>query len=136
MIPQSPHSPNWMKYVLLLAGVYNVLWGALNILFPTMIFTAIGMEFPRYPELWQCIAMIIGTYGAGYFIAATAPYRHWPIVLVGLLGKLAGPVGFSWALLNGTLPGLFGLTIITNDLIWWIPFSRILYQAYVHHRPS
>ena len=63
--------------------------------------------------------------------AALNPLRHWPIVLVGLLGKLFGPIGFvDAALIKGTFPVQFGWTIITNDLIWWIPFAVILLAAW------
>jgi peroxiredoxin len=74
--------------------------------------------------------MIVGVYGVGYLIAATAPLRHWPITLVGLLGKILGPIGFVGALIRGDLPLEFGATIITNDLIWWLPFAAILYGAF------
>ena len=52
--------------------------------------------------------MIFGVYGVGYAVAATAPLRHWPIVLVGLLGKLFGPVGFIAAALGDKLPWTAG----------------------------
>ena len=74
--------------------------------------------------------MIVGVYGIGYAAAAVDPYRHWPIVLVGFLGKIFGPIGFLMAALSGELPWAWGATIITNDLIWWIPFAIILWGAY------
>ena len=49
-----------MKYVLLAAAVYNVSWGALVVLFPLLPFEWAGMAAPNYPELWQCIGMIVG----------------------------------------------------------------------------
>lgn len=121
----------WMKWVLLAAGVYNLAWGALVVLFPLMIFDWLGMPRPNYPQIWQCVGMIVGVYGVGYMIAAGDPVRHWPIVLVGLLGKLFGPVGFVRAALSGELPWLFGLVNVTNDLIWLVPFTLMLRQAYV-----
>ena len=114
---------NWMKTVLLLAGVYNLAWGAWTILFPTAFFRWAGMELPRYPQIWQCVGMIVGVYGLGYLIASHHPLRHWPIVLVGLLGKIFGPIGFLGAALREELPWSWGVTIVTNDLIWWIPFA-------------
>lgn len=74
--------------------------------------------------------MIVGVYGIGYLIAARNPLRHWPITLVGLLGKILGPIGFVGAVIDGQLPLAFGVTIITNDLIWWLPFGLILYRAF------
>ena len=57
----------------------------------------VGMEPPNYPELWQCIGMIVGVYGIGYLAAAADPLGHWPITLVGFLGKMFGPIGFAGA---------------------------------------
>lgn len=124
------NEPRWMRRVLVAAGVYNLVWGAAIILFPTALFRLVGMDLPRYPQIWQCVGMIVGVYGIGYLIAATDPLRHWPITLVGLLGKVFGPIGFVGAFIGGELPLAFGTTIITNDLIWWIPFAAILYQAF------
>lgn len=115
-----------MRHVLIAAAVYNLTWGLLVVLFPLAPFRWAGMTPPNYPELWQCLGMIVGVYGIGYGIAATDPMRHWPIVLVGLLGKVFGPIGFLGAALRGRLPWSFGLTILTNDLIWWLPFGLIL----------
>jgi peroxiredoxin len=117
-----------------LAGVYNVLWGAWAVLFPQHFWSLVGMEQPNYPFLWQCIGMIVGVYGLGYWIAATDPVRHWPIVLVGLLGKVLGPIGFVDAhFVRDLVPLRFGLTLLTNDLLWWVPFTLILRHAYREH---
>jgi peroxiredoxin len=127
---QAPVIPGWMPAVLLTAAGYNILWGAWVVLFPNMLFDWLGAPRPNYPELWQCIGMIVGVYGIGYALAAIHPLRYWPMVLVGLLGKIFGPIGFAWALYQGTFPLGFGWNILTNDLIWWIPFFLILKAAY------
>lgn len=123
-------APRWMRQVLVAAGIYNLLWGAAIILVPSALFRFAEMDLPRYPQIWQCVGMIVGVYGVGYLIAATDPLRHWPITLVGLLGKVFGPIGFAGALASGDLPLAFGVTILTNDIIWWVPFAGILYQAF------
>lgn len=127
-----------MGRVLLAAAVYNLLWGAFAVLAPRLPFAWLGIEPPRYPELWQCIGMIVGVYGVGYALAARDPFRHWPIVLVGLLGKLFGPIGYVWAAARGALPWEGGLTILTNDLLWWLPFGLILRAVYLrwHDEPD
>ena len=129
-----PASPRWMTWVLLAAGVYNLLWGAWTVLWPEALFRWAGMELPRYPEIWQCVGMIVGVYGVGYLAAAKDPVRHWPITLVGLLGKIFGPIGFVQAVMSGSFAAKMGLTILTNDLIWWIPFSLILRRAFLISR--
>ena len=126
-------APAWVKPMLRLAAVYNIAWGLLVILFPAAYFNWLKVEPPRYPEIWQCVGMIVGVFGVGYWIAANDSRRHWPIVLVGLLGKVFGPIGFLYAAWQGNLPWAFGLTNITNDLIWWIPFTLILFDAARFH---
>ncbi len=126
-------TPRWMRHVLWGAGIYNVLWGAWAVLFPGAIFEWLGMPQPNYPQFWQCIGMIVGVYGLGYAIAAFDPVRHWPIVLVGFLGKVFGPLGMVQALWTGQLPWGFALNCVTNDVIWWVPFGLILRHAWVQH---
>ena len=84
--------------------------------------------------IWQCLGMVIGVFGIGYLCASRDPVRHWPIVLVGFLGKIFGPVGFLWTASRGEIPWMFGATIPTNDLIWWIPFALILRSAWLHSK--
>lgn len=122
--------PKWISAALTLAGIYNLAWGGWVILSPAAIFQWAGMELPRYPQIWQCVGMIVGVYGIGYLIAAGNPFRYWPIVLVGLLGKIFGPIGFAVAWWNGEFPTSWAITILTNDLIWWIPFGAALYHAF------
>ncbi len=123
-------APRWMAVTLKAAGIYNILWGAWVSLFPLTFFQWVGMDLPRYPMIWQCVGMIVGVYGLGYYIAAYNPYRHWPIILVGFLGKVLGPIGMLWYIATGVLEPAFALHNITNDLIWLVPFGIILYRAY------
>jgi small multidrug resistance pump len=119
-----------MKLTLQLAAIYNLIWGAWVVLFPLHFFQVTGMEPINHPMIWQGMGMVIGVYGLGYWWASYNPVRHWPIVAVGFLGKLFGPIGFVINYLQGTAPAAFGYTLITNDLIWWIPFFLILKKAH------
>ena len=119
-----------IKKMLKLAGFYNLLWGLFVIFFPHAVFNLLGMPQPNYIELWQCIGMIVGVYGIGYLIAANEPETHWPIVLVGFLGKIFGPIGFLKALYLGTLPFGFSSLILFNDIVWLVPFYYALMYAY------
>lgn len=120
-----------MTTVLALAALYNILWGGWVVLFPDAMFRWSGAEPLNHPGVWQCVGMIVGVYGVGYAIAATDPIRHWPIIFVGLLGKVLGPIGFAITAARGELPWAFGVTILTNDLIWWVPFVVMLRRAWV-----
>ena len=110
-------TPPWMRHVLLAAGAYNILWGALAVVFPHVMFDWLGMARPNYPQFWQCIGMIVGVYGLGYGIAAFDPVRHWPIVL--------------W---TGALPWVLAINCVFNDLISWVPFALILWHAWKTNR--
>lgn len=126
----TPIAPRWMGIALVVAAAYNIGWGTFVVLFPTVPFLWLGIELPLYPSLWRCVGMIVGVYGVGYAIASRDPARHWPIVLVGLLGKLFGPIGFVVTAASGELPWSLGWTILTNDVVWWIPFSLVLAFAW------
>lgn len=140
--PAPTTAPRWMAVTLAVAGVYNLAWGASVILAPTLQFSLLGVPETRWPNdvglaIWQCVGMVIGLYGLGYLIAATNPFRHWPIVLIGLLGKVMGPIGFiDAAFVRGVMPAEFGYTLITNDFIWWVPFGLILLGAWRRRRES
>lgn len=125
----------WMRTVLIAAGVYNLVWGMLIVFMPQTSLSWLGLNSrPPTAQLWQCIGMIVGVYGIGYLIASRDAFRHWPITLVGLLGKVFGPIGFAMSVAAGTLPATVGWTIITNDLIWWLPFAAILWGAVRYHQ--
>ena len=130
--PSAPSvESRWMRVTLIAAAIYNIVCGAWIVFFPEAIFQWSGVSSPIYPQIWQCVGMIVGVYGIGYAIAARSPLHHWPIVLVGLLGKTLGPIGFLQAAAGGYLPWSFGVFIITNDLIWIAPFALILRAAYI-----
>jgi hypothetical protein len=130
----SEAGPRWALPVLSAAAVYNLAFGAFAVLWPRGWFEATGMPVPEALYLWQCLGMVVGVYGIGYACAARRPLRHWPIVLVGLCGKVFGPLGFVDAAVRGLLPWRSGWLIVTNDLIWWLPFAALLLAARQHHR--
>ena len=124
---------SWMKQVLAAAGVYNLLFGVTSIFAAGWLLESIGVEATDVAvSFWQCIGMIVGVYGIGYLIASATPYRHWPITLVGLLGKVFGPIGLIFAVQAGALPAAMGWVCVANDLIWWVPFTMILWGAVRH----
>lgn len=119
-----------MSLVLKAAAIYNLLWGAWVVLFPLHFFDLVGMAEPTHPMIWQGMGMVIGVYGLGYWWASQDPLTHWPIVVVGFLGKIFGPIGFVFNYAQGLVPFEFIYTLITNDFIWWIPFFLIIRSAY------
>lgn len=123
-----PVLSGWSQVVLMIAALYNVLFGIWAIFFPKQYLNFTNISLTAEP-LWQCIGMIIGLYGLGYFIASTNIYRYWPLVFIGLLGKIFGPIGFIWHILQGSLDTSGLILILFNDLIWLIPFAIILLKV-------
>lgn len=123
-----------MKLTLKIAAVYNLIWGAWVVLFPNHFFRLVGMEPLNHPMVWQGMGMVIGVYGIGYWWASYNPMVHWPIVAVGFLGKIFGPIGFFMNYANGNVPLSFIYTLITNDFVWWIPFVLILKKVHTSYK--
>lgn len=111
------------------AATYNFVWGTSVILFPGWLFHLIGLPPPESPPFWQVVGMFVLVYAPAYAWAGRRPSAHAHIVMVGMLGKLLGPVGFLWALSVDELPLRFGLLLVTNDLIWWPSFVAYLHAA-------
>jgi hypothetical protein len=110
----------------LAAAIYNFLWGILNIVFPRLFFELLKIEPPSYLPIWQVVGMFVLVYSPAYWWAARHPEQHPHLIVIGLLGKLFGPIGFLYSFLTGQLPLVFGWTILTNDLIWWPAFFLYL----------
>ena len=108
------------------AALYNLVWGSVNILFPSLLFDVLDMEQPNYGPIWQVVGMFVLVYAPAYWWAGRRPARHRHLIVIGLLGKLLGPLGFVWAAANDDIPQAFGWTILTNDLIWWPAFGLYL----------
>ena len=114
---------------LVLAGIYNLIFGAWVVLWPSSIFSWLGMR-RHVPVPVAVHRHDRRCHGIGYLAASRDPIRHWPIVLVGFLGKIFGPIGFLQTAMVGDIPWSFGFVIIFNDLIWWIPFGAILLNTW------
>lgn len=119
----------WASFLLALAALYNLLWGGVVVLAPAWCLGLVGLGADASRPLAQCIGMLVGVYGVAYWIAASDPGRYWPLVLVGLLGKVLGPLGGIWAVARGDLPAAILVVNVMNDLIWWGPFAWILWCA-------
>ena len=122
-----------MKTILKIAAVYNILWGTWVVLFPNQFFDIVGMERLNLPMIWQGVGMIVGVYGLGYWWASYNPIKHWPIVAVGALGKIFGPIGFLGNYIKGIVPFEFFYTILFNDILWWPAFFYILYRVHTEN---
>ena len=44
----------------------------------------------------------------------------------GFVGKVLGPIGLAVLIPRGTWPPATLILIVTNDIVWWVPFARYL----------
>jgi len=116
--------------VFVAAGLYNIIWGLYAVIDPQWLFRFARMPQENYPQVFACLGMVIGLYGVLYLEVARVPERGWVIAAVGLTGKVFGPIGLARLIWSGIWPVRTGILCVTNDLIWWIPFSLYLYDAW------
>lgn len=118
------------RTVFVLAGLYNVAWGLYAVVDPQWLFRFAGMAPMRHPQIFATLGMVVGLYGILYLEVARVPERGWLIAAVGFAGKVLGPVGFALVVAGGAWPIETAVLIVTNDLIWWIPFGLYLHDAW------
>lgn len=130
-LPASSHVSHrpWMSHVLKLAAIYNLAYGLVLAVMPQQVFDFLQMPTTPTPMI-QCIGMMVGAYALGYWLASSNPLHWWPLVFVGIAGKLLGPLGFLVCAWMGTLPWRAGWMNVTNDVIWLPFFIVIVWRAY------
>lgn len=116
------------------AGFYNFAWGAYTALDPQWLFRFAGMPPANYPEVFACLAMVVGVYGFLYLEVARVPEKGWLLAAVGMLGKLLGPIGLVALIGSGRWPPSTLILSLTNDFIWWVPFALYLHDAWPEFR--
>lgn len=118
------------RTIFILAGLYNLAWGAFSVLDPQWLFRFAGMPLANYPEIFACLGMVVGLYGFLYFEVARVPERGWLLAAIGLIGKVLGPIGWLQLYASGQWPLATLALCLPNDFIWWIPFGLYLYDAW------
>jgi hypothetical protein len=116
------------------AGVYNIAWGLYSVSDPQWLFRFSGLPLQNHPQIFACLGMVVGLYGILYLEVARMPERGWLLAAVGLLGKVLGPIGLARLIWSGEWPPSSLILCLTNDFIWWIPFSIYLYDAWPFFR--
>ncbi|MGZ3750308.1 MAG: hypothetical protein ACXVB0_15055 [Mucilaginibacter sp.] len=118
----------WAKVILIVAALYNAFWGILISIYPQMILFG-NPSTGFLLMMLRCICMLVGVYGIAYYFASREPVRYWPLILVGLIGKIIGPIGAVYYVWLGEIKPNFLYVNLFNDLIWIVPFGWILYQV-------
>jgi len=120
------------RSVFSLAALYNVAFGLWTILWPQSFFDHLRMPPPNYPGIWRCLGLVVALYGFLYAYAGLKLDRARPIIVVGLAGKILGPVGWLALIHSGEWPVRTFPLILLNDLVWWLPFAFFLVEDLRH----
>ena len=123
-----PFADRLFRITFALAGCYNLAFGLWAAVWPLAFFQLFEIPPPRYPGIWACLGMVVGVYGLLYWHAAWKLETAWPIIAVGLLGKVLGPIGMVTSF-SDDWPRRLGMMCVYNDLIWWLPFGLFLVRG-------
>jgi hypothetical protein len=123
-----PFADRLFRIAFAMAGCYNLAFGLWAGFWPLSFFDVFDLPAPRYPGIWACLGMVVGVYGLLYLHAAWKLETAWPIIAVGLLGKVLGPIGMVLSF-GDDWPRRIGMLCVYNDLIWWLPFGLFLVRG-------
>lgn len=123
-----------MSWVLRAAGASDLLWASASLCYLPLSKLVFGGSPHSLPGRgWElCVeqAILLSILGLGLMIAASEPYRHWPVVLMGLLGKLMAGAGLAWEVWQGLLSPAALLPAFAAGWLWLPPLGYILYRSH------
>lgn len=126
----------WMQYLLIAAGVYNILWGVIAFFMPTYYLQHLNLTFPNAVWIIKAIGVMEVLFGLAYLIASRKPFKHWLIIFIGFSVKTLASAFYFYYMYVGVLPQHLTSMILANDMVWLIPFGAILYYAFEHHQST
>ncbi len=124
----------WMRGLLLVAGFYNLLYGIGMFVFHLHPFNLASLGLPEHPMVWQIISVMVVVYGIGYLIASRNPFRHWLVVMIGLIFNVLIACVLAYFIVIGRIPQSAWIVIFSNNLVWVAPFALILFGAFEQNR--
>lgn len=109
-----------------ISAFYNLLIGGSIVLIPDLLFKISDYTVPNYLILWQCLGMTVAVVGYGMYLASSNLNQNRNLLILGILGKLFGPVILGgYGVITRQLPLIF-LPVIIFDLLWSILYSVII----------
>lgn len=114
------------RLIFVAAGLYNLAWGLWTALEPQWLSRVAGIAMTDAQQGFAGLGMVVGLYGILYLEVARIPERGWVPAAVGLAGKVLGPMGVGWLVVTSRWPAQALVVIVTNDLLWWAPFTLYL----------
>jgi peroxiredoxin len=114
----------WMSWTLRAAGMYSLGCAALALAVPPAPVTGLGLD------LWYPVSLLTAVMGLGYLFSASDAFRHWPIVMMGFVAKVAMSCLIAWEISFGRLPVTAAWFAVVDELIWLVPLGLILSSAH------
>ncbi len=113
----------WMQYLLIAAGIYNVLWGMIDFFIPAYYLQHLNLTFPSAIWIIKAIGVMEVIFGMAYLIASRKPFKHWLIIFIGFSVKTLASAFYFYYMYVGVLPQHLASMILANDLVWLIKSS-------------
>ena len=114
-----------MRFVLRVAGTYNVVAGICMICFYHEGYKFLGVAKPELVLPVQTVGVLVALFGIGYHWVANDPVTNRGMLVLGFWSKLLGPLMGLRFLVDGTLPWWFFFVLFFSDLIY-LPFFHLI----------
>ncbi len=114
-----------MRWLLRIAGVYNLLVGLNLLLFYHELFKFLGLAKPIPIMFVQLVGLLVGLFGVGYLLVARRPLENRNLLWLGLWSKALGCALSFYHVALGSLPPLYVPIVIFSDLVYLPPFYLI-----------
>lgn len=126
----------WMQYLLIAAGIYNIVWGGIAFIRPDYFLEQLHMHFANDFWISKAIGLLEIIFGIAYIIASRKPFKHWLIIFIGFIVKLVVSVGYMYYMYAELIPQQLIAMVMANDMVWLLPFGLILYQTFEHYQST
>lgn len=114
-----------MRFVLRLAGTYNVLAGLSMICFYHEGYRLLGVPKPDLVLPIQGMGVLVALFGVGYHLVASDPLENRSVLVLGFWSKLLAPGLALRFVLDGSLPWWFVIVLVFSDL-GYLPFFYLI----------
>jgi small multidrug resistance pump len=126
-LPASESPVKLYRALFALAAAYNFVFALWSGLLPHAFFRLLlRMPPPKEPAPWPLVAIAVGLFGLLYAYASFRPQRADIVVAIGLLTKVAGPLGWLIAVAREQWPVRTFPLVLLGDVIWWFPLLAYL----------
>ncbi len=126
----------WMRLVLRLAALNNVLAGVGMIIFYHEAFKLLGVPKPELNLPIQLVGVLVLLFGIGYWWAASDPVANRNVLLLGTWSKLLGSVLGVYYVARGDLPAVFLALLLVADVVYLPLFYAILRRVDATGQPT